>query len=275
MIKFNFKLKELKDICPWGSKETGYSLSWFGLTDAFYWISIDKYELFRYTEDYLEQIELKETLPYVDYQFARILWDFLEILPDIAVSVPDEIYERISSINGLLRYEKTLNYWLNEIWNEEDEEYDEKYIPASSWLYERMLGSGHLLNAPSIFFIRNKNKITVYWFCDYKNDEKTQVWSETQGHFTMDFSEFIDNISKSFNYFFSEMEEQVEEACVSWPFDDVHIDFELLKESQIKFRNDMTQTISLIKNSLIKDDTHWENICKSVTNIVQEVDGHR
>jgi hypothetical protein len=55
----------------------------------------------------------------------------------------------------------------------------------------------------------------------------------------------------------------------------VHIDFELLKESQIKFKNDMTQTISLIKNSLINDDTHWENICKSVTNIIQEVDGHR
>jgi hypothetical protein len=138
-----------------------------------------------------------------------------------------------------------------------------------------MLDSGYLLNAPRIFFIRNKDEITVYWFCDYKNDKGTQVWTETQGHFTMDFSEFIDNISKSFNYFFSEMEEQVGEACVDWPFDDVYIDFELLKESQIKFRNDMTQTISLIRNGKIKDDKYWENICKSVTNIVQDVDGHR
>ena len=269
MISFNYRRRELKEIQPFGNEQTGRSLHWFGLTDAYYWISIGQTELFRYTDSFLKHHNLNRDIPYVDYQFARIYQDFFWILPHIAEPVPDEIYDRISDANNLIKFKEMLRHWLQNLWNEEDKQYDDIYVPASNWIQDRSLDSGYLLYAPEIYFVRNRDKITVYWYCNKSSDEGINVWRETQGSYTLDFNEFVDGISSSFGYFFSEMDKQVRLACENWPFRNVQIDFNLLKDSQVKFKKEMEQAISDLRSPSLIGKQDWSEVRKSITSLIQ------
>ena len=63
MISFNYRRRELKEIQPFGNEQTGRSLHWFGLTDAYYWVSIGQTELFRYTDSFLKHHSLNRDIP--------------------------------------------------------------------------------------------------------------------------------------------------------------------------------------------------------------------
>ena len=47
---FHFRLRDIDAIAPWGSPAHP-TLSWFGLSDGWYWLTLDGQELFRVCGD--------------------------------------------------------------------------------------------------------------------------------------------------------------------------------------------------------------------------------
>lgn len=51
MSLFEFKLKKLPDVLPWG-EEPDFYLHWFGLTDGIYYMNVGNEQLFRAVSRY-------------------------------------------------------------------------------------------------------------------------------------------------------------------------------------------------------------------------------
>lgn len=72
---FNFELRPVHAITPWGGESP--TLSWFGLSDGWYWLELGGQEIFR-----ARAVEPGEP-PYADYQVVRLWEDVLELFPAV------------------------------------------------------------------------------------------------------------------------------------------------------------------------------------------------
>jgi hypothetical protein len=94
---FNFQLRPIEEVAPW-DQEGEYSLSWFGLTDGWYWLDCDGHELFRYSDAIIESWKYEgrqpAVPPCVDYQVVRLWGDILQILPDVLSPVPAKLIHK-------------------------------------------------------------------------------------------------------------------------------------------------------------------------------------
>jgi hypothetical protein len=63
-VHLSFELRPLEDVQPWGTPESGFHLSWFGLTDGWYDVVVGERRLFSAPDGDPRG---------VDYQVAR-LW---------------------------------------------------------------------------------------------------------------------------------------------------------------------------------------------------------
>jgi len=145
-------LKKIEEIKPWGNAKSECYLHWFGLTDSYYWFLLGQIELLRYSDDFVKKHRMDITFPYVDYQYARIHDDFLTILDKALMPIPSNVFSYIDNMEKFDAFKSSLSLWINNVWNEEDEQYDEIYLPASNWIYGRRLDSGYLVGAPNIYF---------------------------------------------------------------------------------------------------------------------------
>lgn len=54
MIRFNFELRAVSEIAPWtNGAGNDPHLSWFGLSDGHYWVTVNDVDLFRFSDDVL------------------------------------------------------------------------------------------------------------------------------------------------------------------------------------------------------------------------------
>jgi len=268
MILIKHKLKKIEEIIPWGNEKDGYYLHWFGLTDSYYWISISQIELFRYSDEFLAKQHLKNEPPYVDYQFARIMDDFLSIFNKVVVPIPDRVFNYIDSLDKFKEFQLALKLWLNEKWNEEDDQYDEIYIPASEWIYDRRLDSGYLIGGPDIYFFYNSGKIFIRWDCSYETEDGVKMWNEPRGEFVLDYNEFVIEILNSFDEFWSVMDARIDEVISRWKKPNIHIDKELLIKNHDDQKRAYKSSINYSLSSLNKSEYDWDEIEKSIKSIL-------
>ncbi|MBH5318949.1 hypothetical protein I6N90_14180 [Paenibacillus sp. GSMTC-2017] len=134
----NFQLKDLLKITPWG-ENNDLTLHWYGLSDSYYWFVLGDYELLRYSDEFEVKYRGVTNLPYVDYQFIRLYQDIRDILQNIAIPIPADVFEFINTLEKQESFLTSLTYWLNNVWNDSDEEYDEIYEPVKLWIYNRKL----------------------------------------------------------------------------------------------------------------------------------------
>src|SRR5262249_55531294 len=101
-MRIDFRLRPLREIAPWhNAAGSNPHLTWFGLTDGWYWISVDGAELFRYSQTVLDTRAHEKRgepwlirmggLPYVDYQVAQLWGDLLDGVPDVLAPIPPRL----------------------------------------------------------------------------------------------------------------------------------------------------------------------------------------
>lgn len=257
-------IKEIENITPWGNTGSGY-LHWFGLTDSHYWISFGQTELLRYSDDFIKKYRMDATFPYVDYQFARIYDDFFSILDKVIVPIPFNVFSYIDNMEKFDVFRKSLSLWINNIWNEEDEQYDEIYAPARDWVHSRRLDSGYLVGAPDIYFFASDGKVYIRWYCDYKDQEGIAMWKESKGEYVMNYSIFIEEVKQSFELFWNFMDERVEEVLSNYSRDHIHIDKNLLLKNHNELKSVYQSSIKYIfssefASSISYKTDYWDNI---------------
>ncbi|MBQ0896075.1 hypothetical protein KBX37_23770 [Micromonospora sp. U56] len=87
MLRFQFELRPLDDVPPWGGDRR--TLHWFGLTSGWYWIEADGHQLLRYGEQAVRRWNLSR--PYPDYYVARFWEDLLVLHWAVAQPMPADV----------------------------------------------------------------------------------------------------------------------------------------------------------------------------------------
>ncbi|MEO3683480.1 DUF5984 family protein [Shewanella vesiculosa] len=229
MTLFDFKLKPLTDIAPWG-EEPNLSLHWYGLTDGIYFMNVGKDQLFRYSDEAVEywKKEYSDFEVFFDYQVARIYEDLLSILPDVLQPIPQCIYEYISTVEN----QQTWSDKLAQIFDETDNEsIEDTYYLASEWLFHRRLqGMG---GGPDIMLFRTGEKIHIRWDNESIRIDGFQAWSATRGEYQLTVDEFIDEVHSFHQRLIFDMAERVHTIATNNPFPHVKIDIvNLTKEHE-------------------------------------------
>ena len=207
MFRINYKLRKPTEITPWG--ELHPSLSWFGLTDGLLWIEIGDSVIYEYTETYADKGD--ESVRYNDYQLARFLEDFSDILPHVAESIPRSLYDAI----GTFETDKVV--WEDLHAREDDDETFDKFYfgeleTLTSWFNERYLDSGHLIGGPLIGCYRCGDNVKIRWGGVYPWLDLHDIWKYPSGCVEISYSEFVSEVERFFASFCKEMDQQVEEV---------------------------------------------------------------
>lgn len=263
MALFNFIMKDIKDIAPFGSQESGFSLYWFVLTDSYYWLNIGEHEILRYSDALINKYKDEFKLPYVDYYLSRLLEDFFEILPSISTPIIDDIFQNIEDYSAMDAFQKDLENWL-EKWNEDDNDYDKIYEPAIKLLSDRSLDTGYLKGGPDIWFFRNNDKLFIRWDCDNRDEDGTRFWCAERGEYILNFSEFINEINDFYNIFWDKMNKQVDIACNNWPLSNVSIDLNGLVNEHRQRKENWDSLLIKLKNDTLREYTSWNTMQEAI-----------
>ncbi|WP_337100117.1 DUF5984 family protein [Paenibacillus sp. YIM B09110] len=260
----HFKLKEIKDISPWGS-EGKLMLHWFALTDSYYWFKFGDTEFPKYTKEINIEFNQANKPLYIDYQFARFFWDISEILRHVESPVPDEIFEFINSVDKLELFQQSLKDWLEISWDESEELNEEIYDEAREWLYVRKLDFGYLVGGPELYFIRNNDRIHIYWIANYKTENGVSFWQEARGEYSCNYYEFIEGLITSFKSFGIGMHKQISRIFEK-ETENVEINREQILINQNQF-DDLVSSIES-KKMLYAEEPDWKNILNRMKRVL-------
>ena len=234
MALFEFKLKPLGEVLPWG-EEPNLNLHWFGLTDGIYYMNVGEDQLFRSSKEILlhwkkEWPDLDTNCEYVDYQVVRLYEDLLDILADVMQAIPAELQQYIDS-------QKSQELWGNELrdifTSTEDEETEDLYYLATEWWSScRSLSTSHLSNGPNIWLWRTKNTIHIRWDNEHKQIDGIQPWTAVRGDFVLPIEKFEDEVRSFHNLLMAEMESRIAELKTKNPIPHINIDIPSLEKEQ-------------------------------------------
>ena len=248
----HFKLKDIDSVIPIGN-----DLNWFSLTDGELYLNVENYKLFEYTSQAMQYFDDK-TSPYIDYYIARFLEDFTQLFMAIGESIPDHLYELTKNLHY---FQENTSKWLSILDKDDDMPsnfYFEEYTSVCSWINNRQLNSSHLIGGPSVYFLRNRDKIRIAWETDQTLDNSIKLWTAKTDSLEMDYIEFVNHV-KSFGMgFFKEMTQQVDKALYK-DWGQINLDKQKLIQEQIDRELAFQRSISLLIE--VKDcQTNWDEI---------------
>jgi len=215
----NFQLTPLKDVIPWGAPNN-QSLSWFGLTDGQYWISVGETSLFEYSEH-----ARVGTRRYCDYQVIRLLEDILDMLPSIMEPVPPTLVQYLSGDSGKA-WQTKLSSWSNEQFDVIDEdEYWRLAGLAGSLSYNRFLDSAYLSPSASILMWSDEKTVHIEWDNSEKIIDGKPAWSAWKGYFQIHREDFLREVGSFHFRLIEQMTSRVSQVVGGALSPDIRIDF--------------------------------------------------
>jgi Family of unknown function (DUF5984) len=253
MALINFTLKDPAEISRYG----GEYISWFYLTDGDYWMSVGEETLYEHTAEVAEACGVKGSI-YTDYYVVRFLEDFTGIFADLAESIPDNLHEIIRSSDSINEFRNKAGTCY-ELKDDDDSTADDilidKYFTATEWIGARNLRASHLKEGPYINFFRKRDKVSIVWECDFKDENGVPVWTAGNGSLDMRFDDFIKEVESWGELFFASMDLQIEKAFkLDWGT--TKIDKVRIREEHEERKRDFSGKLDILKASLA-NDTDW------------------
>ena len=202
---FNYELKDGTQCSfPQDSRSGKFHVSWFWLTDSFYHVDLGGVNLFEYSREMRDKYNLSR---YDDYPYIRFLEDFFDILPEICTSVPDDIYERINTIekrDHLRSLRDATAIGLS------DDMVDA--VDSLAWV-GRM--DAEYLAVKSSYALNLCYDGDVHITYDFRDADAGNfpVWTAGVGEYLLSYDSFFMEIESLLNRFFADMDEQVMKAA--------------------------------------------------------------
>jgi Family of unknown function (DUF5984) len=234
---FNFELRPINEITPWGSVSNPDArtpehlrhppIGWFQLTDGWYWIDTGQGELFRYSqaltnitnEKYDEHRRMLS--PYVDYYVMRLWEDLLDMLPWVLGPIPANLAHAISRDGAWGDWQRQVEATLSPSPNDEGVDL---YYDASRWSGQRRLDSGYLMSGPYIYFWNDGADIHIQWDNRDRDLEGAPAWDAILGQVTMPVAAFLGEARVFNDRFIRRMADRVAIAQGEWSRPDVMLD---------------------------------------------------
>ena len=214
MPLFEFRLKEIEDIIPWGGEESDLSLSWFELSDSVYYMDVRGKHLFKYTQSIRKHWESLypdsgcNAIEYTDYQVARLHEDLLEILPNVLQPIPEKLLQYVNTIESQRELDATISKVLADSTNPE---LDDLCFDARYWTNARYLDSGYLIAGPHIFIFRVGEQICVRWDNRQCEIDGIQPWEEESGEAFYSIEQFMNEVKSFHHRLMSDMQSRVDQ----------------------------------------------------------------
>jgi hypothetical protein len=233
-MEFQFRLTPVEDIVPWGGEQEPATLSWYGLTDGWFWIEIGGQELFRYSLQALRYRERQEPghrpapLPYENYQVARYWEDLLALLPAVLDPLPADLAARVADAPSWTARQQAALQWQEA---QADDAAWDTYYTALGWWGDRTWDAGHLAFPPRLALWRVEETVHVRWDNRQVTVEGTPVWTAPMGEATLPVSEFVTAVMSFHHRFLMEMKVRVK-SLTAIPLPDVEIDLAALCREQ-------------------------------------------
>ena len=263
----NFKLRELDKISPWG-QEAELSLHWFGLTDGDLWLTFGNETIYEYSKEAIDHWGGKST-PYNDYQLSRFIEDFAGIFAKIRETIPEQFY---TLTKDLKKFQSDSKKWLG-IYDTDEDDYNdfyfEEYDKLISWTYQRSFDSSHLIGGPHLYFFRKSDKMRIVWDTEHILENGISLWTEKDGSFEMEYSDFVDKIKVFGQTFFAAMDRQIE-LVVAKDWGNIKIDKQRLVEEHKERKDDFLLSLLLLDQELL-DKTNWTEIEQLFNRMTNEI----
>lgn len=278
---FNFRLRPMGEIDPWGpipspdARTPDWSrrpnLSWFGLTDGWYWLDAGGTELFRYGQAHLEHwarkhagerwLERTEGLPYVDYQVSRLWEDVLDMLPDVLEPVPQPLVPALRIDGWWTAWEREAAAALAMALPKR--EAGDLLYCASRWLGKRFLASGYLVSGPDIVIWSDGQDVHIQWDNRDRLIEGHPAWDALLGQHTMPVEAYIEEVRSFDARFIRRMRDRVAMAQAEWARPDVALDPHLASEHR-----DRSQWLSRrLKRGAQREPIDWDAVLAAIARI--------
>ncbi len=217
---FHFELRKIEEIAPWnqGSRP---SLSWFGLSDGWYWIVLGGQELFR-----LRDGSDQDAIPYVDYQVVRLWEDVLDLLPEVLAPIPEDIAAHLRDPERFLAAVQALQ---SEPFSEDDALF-EQVSAGLGFFFARKLDTGYLILAPRLWLWRDGDDMNLLFRSAASTTEA--LWEPVCGHVVLPVEEFLSEVQTFDRAFLGSMGERVDALLGANGRPGVFIDLQQLEREQ-------------------------------------------
>lgn len=240
MSLYNYILRPVAEITPWG-KPGQHTLSWFGLSDGWYWLELAGQELFRGREP-----ARPGEPPYVDYQVVRLWEDLLDLVPAVLAPVPADIAGLLRSPESFLAQIERLQ----EADLADETSMGKRLRDGLAFWHARYLGSSHLVAAPRLWFWRDGETVHALWRSPPAGAE---IWQPAAGDMAMPLDHFVDEVRAFDRSFLTTMGERVRSLQGSGGLPGVQIDLDHLAAEQ---RDRATWLENALSRTLSED---WES----------------
>jgi hypothetical protein len=241
---FDFKLRALDDIVPWG-KPGALSLSWFSLTDGSFWLNVGDEQLF-------VGADAGEGSRFVDYQVVRLWEDVLDILPAVLEPVPESMAALLEPSNGWLAWCRRASDWGAE--SDDLELLDQ----AISWELARRLDSAYLAAGPNIWLCRVGERIRILWDNRNRIERGLPIWATSSGRVELTVDDFLASVRDFNDRLMHAMGERVQVIQAGWSRHDVKIDLEMLAHEQ-RDRSTWLDN-AIMKRAAARPPTDWDAV---------------
>lgn len=218
---FDFQLVDIETAI------TQSGLSWFWLTDGYYWMTIQNSKLFENTHEQLLDWE-KEGYPYpmtdaakcMGYQVVRFWEDLIEILPTIVEPVPSVFHELfLKPLDEISEYSDLFFDYSVEL-----EKAHKNSIKHTKWglpfdypdffFDNHRLSTMHIGNSPHIHFWRYKNDseddMYIVWDFTQTDENNVATWSAGKGMFKLPFEKFMQEVEQFHQRFMDAMAQRID-----------------------------------------------------------------
>lgn len=216
VVLFNFILRPTADIEPWGAPDKP-SLSWFGLSDGWYWLSLGDDEVFRGCAT------PPDAPPYVDYQVVRLWEDVLDLVP---LALTPVTRDAAAMVGGApLAWARRADEMLDQA---RDDDLDQ-VVDTLDWWRSRRLDAGHLSFAPRVWFWRVGDEFHAAWV---SQPQGADLWAPVKGFLQMPVDAFLNELRDFDARFMGAMRERVQRLRSEGGRAGVHIDLDHLEHEQ-------------------------------------------
>lgn len=242
-------------------KQSG--LTWFWLTDGFYWINIENQRLFELTDEVLSYwgVETSNNAEKcMSYQVVRLWEDMLEILPTIIRPVPRIVHELFLQIENC--YEDDGDLWWDYVEKLNSHHDSVEEIPF--YTDGHVLSAMHVACSPLIYFWRyqenQKDEMWIGWdFSQTIDDENTgqqiSLWTANKGLAKVDYDIFINHFINFDKKLMDEMWIKIDEILNSSFLQSLYLDnydFSILTNEHNERQKELSKALNNPKT------IHWE-----------------
>ena len=197
MPLFNFALRPVAEIQPWGGPDQP-SLSWFSLSDGWYWLELAGQELFRGLAP-----ENPGEPPYVAYQVVRLWEDVLEVVRAALAPLPEDLAARLRAPERFVADIERLRARAGE-----DQVEQVRIQEGLAFWNARELVSVHLVDAPELWFWRDGETMHALW---RSLPAGAKLWQPASGTMSLPVEQFVAELRAFDRAFLAAMGERVED----------------------------------------------------------------